>query len=163
MIIGTDHFSTLADPAPGSVTNLAPGSVTGSTPGSVASPAPDSIISPAPGSVAGPAPDSITNLAPGVVASRVTPVVIDSTKDNYFYGKQVTAEDLISSKPYMKGIIWIRDILFDETSKAWNYMLGIPDDIQRAEVAKDLGHQFILLAKKMGDGYQQFSDLVKRT
>ena len=30
-------------------------------------------------------------------------------------------------------------------------------------MAKDIGHQFILLAEKMGDGYQQFSDLVKRT
>ena len=40
-------------------------------------------------------------------------------------------------------------------------MLGIPDDTQRVKVANNLGHQFIFLTKKMGDGYQQFSDLVK--
>lgn len=40
-------------------------------------------------------------------------------------------------------------------------MLGIPDKIQRIEIAKDLGHLFILLAKKMKNRYQQFSHLVK--
>ena len=153
--MGTDDFSAPAGPAPGSVT--------GPTPGSIAGPAPDSVTSPAPGSVAGPAPDSITGLAPGVVAGRIAPVVINPTKGNYFYGKQVMAEDLTSSKLYMKGTIWIGGIPFGETGKAWNYMLGIPDDIRRAEVAKNLGHQFIFLAEKMEDKYQQFSDLVKRT
>ena len=101
--------------------------------------------------------------APGVIAGRVASMVIDPTKGNYFYEKQVTAEDLTSSKLYMKKTIWIGGIPFGETGEAWNYMLGIPDDTRRAEVAEDLGHQFILLAEKMGDGYQQFSDLVKRT
>ena len=155
MTIGTDDFSAPAGPALGSVT--------GPTPGSVAGPALDSITSPAPCSVAGPTPDSVTGPAPGVVAGRVAPVVIDLTKGNYFYGKQVMAKDLTSSKLYMKGTIWIRSIPFGETGEAWNYILCIPDDTRRAEVAEDLGYQFILLAEKMGDGYQQFSDLVKRT
>lgn len=63
----------------------------------------------------------------------------------------------------MKGTILIGGIPFSKTVEAWNYMLGIPDETRRAEVAEDLGHQFILLAKKMGDGYHKFSDLVKRT
>ena len=153
--MGTDDFFAPAGPSLGSIT--------GPTPGSVAGPAPDSVTSPAPGSVAGPAPDSVTSPAPGVVAGRVAPVMINPTKGNYFYRKQVTAEDLTSSKLYMKGTIWIGGIPFGETGEAWNYMLGILDDTQKAEVAKDFGHQFILLAEKMGDGYQQFSDLVKRT
>ena len=155
MTIGTDDFSAPA--------GLAPGSVTVPAPGSIAGPAPDSVTSPAPGSVAGPAPDSVIGLAPGVVAGRVAPVVINPTKSNYFYGKQVTVKNLTSSKLYMKGTIWIKGIPFGETGEAWNYMLGIPDNTRRAEVAEDLGHQFIFLAEKMGDGYQQFSDLVKRT
>ena len=134
--MGTDDFS-----AP---TGLAPSSVTG--------PAPDSVTSPAPSSVAGPTPDSVTGPGPSVVAGRVAPVVIEPTKGNYFYGKQVMAEDLTSSKLYMKGTIWIGGIPFGETSEAWNYMLGIPDNTRRAKVAKDLGHQFILLVKKMGNG-----------
>lgn len=42
-------------------------------------------------------------------------------------------------------------------------MLGIADEKRRAEVAEDLGHQFVLLAEKMGDGYLAFSNLVKST
>ena len=72
-------------------------------------------------------------------------------------------EDLTNSKLYIKGTIWIGGIPFSETGEAWNYMLGIPDNTQKAEVAKNLGHQFIFLAEKMEDGYQQFSDLIKRT
>ena len=155
MTISIDNFFAPAGPALSSVT--------GPTPGSIAGLAPDSVTSPASGSVAGPAPDSVTGPAFGVVADRVAPMVIDPTKGNYFYGKQVTAEDLTSSKLYMKEIIWIGGILFSETGKAWNYIFGIPDDTQRAKVAENLGYQFILLAEKMGDGYQQFSDLVKRT
>ena len=97
MTMGTNDFS-----AP---TGTAPGFVTGPSLGSVAGLAFNSITSPAPGSVAGPAPDSITGPAFNVVAGRVAPVVIDPTKSNYFYGKQVTAEDLTSSKLYMKGTI----------------------------------------------------------
>ena len=121
MSMGIDDFSASTGPAPGFVTGPASGSVAG--------PAADSITSPAPGSVAGPAPDSVTGPALGVVADRVAPVVIDPTKGNYFYGKQVTAEDLTSSKLYMKGTIWIGGIPFSKTDKAWNYMLGIPDNI----------------------------------
>ena len=50
------------------------------------------------------------------------------------------AEDLTSSKLYMKVTIWIGGIPFGEIGKAWNYMLGILDDTQRAEVVEDLGH-----------------------
>ena len=42
-------------------------------------------------------------------------------------------------------------------------MLEIPDETKIAGVAKNLCHQFIFLAEKMEDGYQQFSNLVKRT
>lgn len=48
-------------------------------------------------------------------------------------------------------------------TEAWNYMLGISDNKREAEVAEDLGHQFVFLAKKMGDGYQTFANLVKST
>ena len=155
MTIGTNDFSAPADPAPGFVTDPALGSI--------ARPAPDSVTSLASGSITGPAPDSVTDPAPDVIAGRVALVVIDSTKGNYFYGKQVTTEDFTSSKLYMKGTIWIRGIPFGETGKAWNYMLGISDDTRKAKVTEDLGHQFIFLAEKMGDGYQQFSNLITRT
>ena len=97
MTMGTDNFSAPAGPASGSVIGPAPGSVAG--------PAPDSVTSPAPGFIASPAPDSVTGPAPCIVASCIAPVVINSTKSNYFYGKQITAKDLTSSKLYMKGTI----------------------------------------------------------
>ena len=120
MSMGTGNFSASAGPAFGSVTGPALGSVAGL--------APDSVTSPALGSVAGSTSDSVTGPAPGVIAGRVAPVVIDPTKNNYFYGKQVMVEDLTSSKLYMKETIWIGGIRFGETGEAWNYMLGIPDD-----------------------------------
>ena len=110
MTIGTNDFSTPAGPTPGSVI--------GFTSGSVAGPAPDSVTNPAPGFVAGPAPDSVTIPVPGVVAGCVIPVVIDPTKGNYFYAKQVTAEDFTSSKLYLKGTIWIGGIPFGKTGEA---------------------------------------------
>lgn len=47
--------------------------------------------------------------------------------------------------------------------EAWNYKLEIPDNKCQAEMAEDLGHHFMLLAEKMGDGYQIFVNLVKST
>ena len=132
MTMGTNDFSAPAGPTFGSITGPAPSSVAGSASDFVKNPAPDSIARPALNFIIGP--------ALGVVAGCVTFVVINPTKDNYFYGKQVTADDLTSSKLYIKRTIWIRGILFGETSEAWNFMLGILNDIQRAKVAKDLGH-----------------------
>lgn len=94
--------------------------------------------------------------APGAVAGRVAPVVMEPNTP-FYYGKAVTAEDFTKTKLYMKGTIWVGGIPFTDTTDAWNYMLGIPDDKRRAEVAEDLGHQFVLLAGKMGDGYLTFS------
>lgn len=131
----------------------------------------NSVIGPAPSFVVGPAPDSVTNFAlnpitgliPGVVAVRIPFVMIDPKKSYYFYEKQVMVKNLTSYKLYMKGTIWIRGILFGEISKAWKYMLGISDETQKAEMTRNFGQQFIFLVKKIGDEYQQFSDLVKYT
>lgn len=49
-------------------------------------------------------------------------------------------KDLTSSKLYIKGIIWIEEILFSNITKAWNYILGIPDNKRLAKVVKDLGY-----------------------
>ena len=110
MIMGTDDWSVTAGHALGSITGLALGFVAG--------PAPDFVTNPASGSVTGPALDAVTGPAPGIIAGRIAFVEIDISKGNYFYGKQVTAEDLTSSKLYMKGTIWIRGIPFGETSEA---------------------------------------------
>lgn len=74
-----------------------PGSVTGSAPGFLAGFVFDSIISLAFGSITGP--------APSVIASYVILMVINTTKGNYFYEKQIMIEDLINSKLYIKKTI----------------------------------------------------------
>ena len=84
--------------------------VKGPAPCSVASSASDSITGPTHGFVADLATDFVTSPAPGIVASRVAPIMIDLIKSNYFYRKQVMAEDLTSSKLYMKRTIWIKGI-----------------------------------------------------
>lgn len=73
------------------------------------------------------------------------------------------AKDFTSSKLYIKGTIWIGEILFGEIEETWNYILDILDEIQKSKVAKYLGHQFIIFAEKIRDGYKQFSDLIKHT
>lgn len=105
--------------------NLAFGSVAGLAPGSVASPAPNSVIGLAPSSVACPAPgfvpDSASSFvivpASGAIIGYIASVVMDS-KTTFFYGKQVMAEDYISSRLYMKRMIWIGKIPFGETIDA---------------------------------------------
>lgn len=56
--------------------------------------------------------------AGGESARPVVPVVPDLTT---LYGKAVTVL-------YMKGTILIGGIPFNDTTDAWNYMLGIPDE-----------------------------------
>lgn len=155
MTIGNDDFFV-----PGGLTF---GSITGPAIDSVAGPTFDSVISPTPDSIAGFALNFVIGPVSGIITGRVTLLIIESTKSNYFYEKQVMAENLTSSKLFIKVIIWMKNILFGRTREAWNYILSILNDIQRAKMAKDLGHQLIFLAEKMEDGYQQFSDLIKQT
>lgn len=55
------------------------------------------------GFVAGSAFGSIP--IPGIIPSRVTYMVIDSTKGNYFYRKQVITKNLTNFKLNIKNII----------------------------------------------------------
>lgn len=42
---------------------------------------------------------------------------------------------------------------------AWQYMMSIPDQTQRAEVAEDVVHQHVFLAEKIGTGHQNMTPL----
>ena len=89
MIMGIDDFFAPVNPIPSSVT--------GPTPSSVAGPAPDSVTGPAPGCIPGPTRNPVIGSAPGIVTGRVAPVMINPTKGNYFYGKQVIAKEFTST------------------------------------------------------------------
>lgn len=93
------------------------------------------------------------------VASCVTPVIINS-HTMFYYRKTVMTEDLTNLKFYIKGIIWIEEIPFSNTIEAENYMFRSSDNKRWAKVIKDLGHQFVFLAKKIEDGYYIFVNLV---
>ena len=108
-MLGTDDLFRPVYPTFNSVTGPAPCFVIGSTS--------DFVIGPISSSIAGLALNSVTSYAPGIVVNRISLVVIVPTKSNYFYGKQVTAKDLIISKLYMNGTICIQKISFCETSK----------------------------------------------
>lgn len=56
-------------------------------------------------SITGPAPGIVTSFSLKIVLRRVFFVIIDPTKSNYFYGKQVKAVDLTSFKVYIKRTI----------------------------------------------------------
>ena len=105
MTMGTDNFSASPGPTLGFVTGPAPDSILGLALGFIIGPILGSVTNPTPNSVTGLAFGSIAGPAPSVIAGRVPPMVINSIMGNYFYGNQVTTEDLTSSKRYMKGMI----------------------------------------------------------
>lgn len=107
--IETNNSSVFAGLAPSSSASLAPSSI--------ANPTSDSIAGPALGSVNNSASSSGIILALGAITGHVALVIIDP-KTTFFYGKQVTIKDYISSKLYIKRTIWIRGIPFDETIDA---------------------------------------------
>ena len=81
---------------------------------SITDPASRFIIRSTLGFTADPVFDFVIGLVFSVVAGCITFVVINPTKDNYFYKKSIMAEDFTNSKQYIKGTIWIERILFSE-------------------------------------------------
>ena len=110
--IETDDSSVYADSALGFVAVPASGSVVGPALNFVAGPVPNSIAGPVSSSVAVltlyfvnvSAPCSITVPTPDNVTGRAFSMVINP-KTTFFYSKQVTTENCISSKLYIKGTI----------------------------------------------------------
>lgn len=105
---------------------------------------------------------TVTLSTPCAIAGRNTPVVINPHRI-FYYRIAATAEDLTTSKLYMKGTIWIGEIPFSNTTEAWNYMLEIPNNKRQAKLAKDHEHQFVFLLGKMGNNYQTFANQIKST
>ncbi len=78
----------------------------------------------------------------------------------FFIGKPVTALDNITAQMYIKAIIWIGDISFPSPDEAWKYILGIPNDNQQSEIAKEIAHQQVLSAKRMCYKYKDMARLL---
>lgn len=70
-------------------------------------------------------------LLAGLVLSPYTglPGIQDINKP-FFIRKLVTAVNNTTAQIYTKGIIWIGGVPFVSLDKAWQYMLGIPNDEQ---------------------------------
>lgn len=80
----------------------------------------------------------------------------------FYIGEPVTAEENTDAKMYTKVTLWIGSIPFPSLDEAWGYMLSVPDQSQRLEVAEDVAHQHVLLAEKMGYENQNMTRLSKR-
>ncbi len=63
---------------------------------------------------------------------------------------------------YIKATIWIDGIPFPSLDKAWEYMLGIPDDDQQREIVKDIAHQQVLSAEKMDYEHKDMARLMQQ-
>lgn len=93
------------------------------------------ILEPALGPASGPtlrptlksALGKIIAFTPSAVAACIALVVMDSNKP-FYYGKAVMVRDFTSFKIYIKEIIWIRGIPFNDITEAWNYILNILDE-----------------------------------
>lgn len=79
-----------------------------------------------------------------------------------FIGKPVTATNNTNAQIYTKSIIWIDCIPFPSLDKAWQYILGILNDLQQLKIAKEITHHQILSAKKIGYKYKDIDKLLKR-
>ncbi len=80
----------------------------------------------------------------------------------FFIGKPVTALDNTTVRMYIKAIIWISGVPFPSLDKAWEYMLGIPDDDQRRKIAEDIAYQQVLSAERMGYKHKDMARLLQR-
>lgn len=66
------------------------------------------------------------------------------------------------TKLYIKGIIWIIGVFFDNLKNTWQYIMDILDQTQQAKVAKDVIYQYVFLAQKIEYKYQNISVSLKR-
>ncbi len=63
---------------------------------------------------------------------------------------------------YIKATIWIGGVPFPSLDKAWEYMLEISNDDQQREIAKDITHQQVLSAERMGYKHKNMARLLQR-
>ncbi len=80
----------------------------------------------------------------------------------FFIGKPVTVLNNTTARMYIKATIWIGGVPFPSLDEAWEYMLAIPDDDQRCETAKDIAHQQVLSAERMGYKHKDMARLLQR-
>ncbi len=52
--------------------------------------------------------------------------------------------------------------MFLSLDKAWEYMLGFPDDNQRREIAEEIAHQQVLSAERMGYEHKVIARLLQQ-
>lgn len=131
-----------------------------------------SIASSIPGLITNPIPSPIISLVLGAVASPiasffsllklVTPLIIDDIIRSFFIRKPVMAKDNSNTYMYMKRTIWIGGFYLYKVNNIWQYILSILDLAYCSKITNDITHQYMLLAQKMGFGYQNISDLLKK-
>ncbi len=80
----------------------------------------------------------------------------------FFIRKPVTTLDNRTAQMYIKATIWIGDVLFPSLDEAWEHMLGSPDDDQLREIAKNIAHQQVLSAERMGYEHKDMARLLQR-
>lgn len=110
---------------------------------------------------AGLVPSASAGLVPSPSAGPLMPFVQDMTKPLYI-GKPVIGANNTTALMYTKGTLWIGGVPFPSLDEAWRYMLGIPDQSQRLEIAKDVAHQQVLLGEKVGCEHENMARLLKR-
>ncbi len=62
---------------------------------------------------------------------------------------------------YIKATIWIGGVPFPGLNKAWEYMLEISNDDQQREIAKNIAHQQVLSAERMGYKHKDMARLLQ--
>lgn len=99
----------------------------------------------------------------GLVFSPHTslPVVQDRTK-SFFIAKLITVANNTTAHIYTKSIIWISGIPFPILNDAWQYMLGIPNNLQQLKITEDIAYQQVLSMKKMSYKYKDMARLLKQ-
>ncbi len=80
----------------------------------------------------------------------------------FFIGKPVRAFDNITARIYIKATIWIGSVPFSRLDEAWEYILGISDDNQQREIAKNIAHQQVLSAERMGYKHKDMARLLQQ-
>lgn len=107
------------------------------------------------GLVAGLIPSPIASLVAGfsLHLKPVTPFIKNDITRQFFLKKIIMTSNNSNICIYNKKTIWDDSLFFDKVNDIWQYMLSIFDPVQRSEIVKDIIHQYIFLAKKIGSEY----------
>ena len=88
--------------------------------------------------------------------------VVQNMIKPFYIGKPFISTNNTLVLIYIKRILWIGGVSFLFLDDDGQYILTIPNELQRLEVAKNVAYQQVLLAEKIGGKHENMTMLLKQ-